>query len=47
MERYFAHMGLPSFDTMIVTRRSRDYMVPAARMAGEAFVKYIEEQKAR
>ncbi len=44
MERYFAHMGLPVFDQMIVTRRSREYMVPAARQAGEAFVKYIEEQ---
>jgi multimeric flavodoxin WrbA len=46
MERYFAHMGLPSFDTMIVTRRSRDYMTAAARKAGEALVKYIEAQKA-
>jgi multimeric flavodoxin WrbA len=44
MERYWAHMGLPVFDQMIVTRRSRDYMVRAARQAGEAFVKYIEEQ---
>ncbi len=44
LERYFAHMGLPVFDQMIVTRRSRDYMVPAARQAGEGLVKYIEEQ---
>ncbi len=44
MERYCAHMGLPIFDQMIVTRRSRDYMVGAARGAGEAFVKYVEEQ---
>ncbi|MFB3881626.1 MAG: flavodoxin family protein [Armatimonadota bacterium] len=45
MERYCAHMGLPIFDQMIVTRRSRDYMVAAAREAGEAFVKYIEDQQ--
>jgi multimeric flavodoxin WrbA len=45
MERYCAHMGLPIFDTLIVTRRSREYMLTAARGAGEAFVKYIEEQK--
>ncbi len=45
MERYCAHMGLPIFDMMIVTRRSREYMIAAARKAGEAFVKYIEEQK--
>lgn len=45
MERYAAHMGLPIFDMMIVTRRSRDYQLAAARRAGEAFVKYIEEQK--
>lgn len=44
MEHYCAHMGLPIFDTMIVTRRSRDYMVPAAKGAGERFVRYIEEQ---
>jgi multimeric flavodoxin WrbA len=46
MERYCAHMGLPIFDTLIVTRRSRDYMVPAARQAGERLVRYIEEQRA-
>jgi len=44
MERYWAHMGLPIFDQMMVTRRSRDYMVAAAGQAGEAFVKYIQEQ---
>jgi multimeric flavodoxin WrbA len=44
MEHYCAHMGLPIFDTMIVTRRSRDYMLPAAKGAGERFVRYIEEQ---
>ncbi len=45
MERYWAHMGLPVFDQMIVTRRSREYMVAAARRAGEAFVKYMQEQQ--
>jgi len=46
MERYFAHLGLPIFDEMIVTRRSREYMLPAARQAGERLVRYIEEQRA-
>jgi len=45
MERYYAHLGIPVFDQMIVTRRSRDYMLPAARSAGERLVRYIEEQK--
>jgi len=45
MERYYAHLGLPVFDQMIVTRRSREYMLPAARSAGERFVRYIEEQR--
>lgn len=45
MERYCAHMGLAIFDMMIVTRRSREYMVTAAQQAGETFVKYIHEQK--
>lgn len=44
MERYYAHLGLPVFDGMIVTRRSREYMLLAARSAGERFVKYIHEQ---
>ncbi len=44
MERYYAHLGLPTFDQMIVTRRSASYMLPAARSAGERFVRYIEEQ---
>ncbi len=44
MERYWAHMGLAIFDQMIVTRRSRDYMLAAAREAGETFVKYVQEQ---
>ena len=45
MERYYAPLGLPVFDQMIVTRRSRDYMLPAARGAGERLVRYIEEQR--
>jgi len=45
MERYCAHMGLPIFDMMIVTRRSREYMVNAAQEAGETFVEYVQEQK--
>jgi len=47
MEHYFAHLGLPVFDQMIVTRRSRDYMLPAAREAGERLVRHIEEQRTR
>jgi multimeric flavodoxin WrbA len=46
MERYCAHLGMPIFDQMIVTRRSREYMLPAARQAGERLVRYIEEQRA-
>ena len=45
LERYFAHLGLPVFDQLIVTRRSMDYMLPAARQAGERLVRYIEEQR--
>ena len=45
MERYCAHLGMPVFDQMIVTRRSREYMLPAARGAGERMVSYIEEQR--
>jgi multimeric flavodoxin WrbA len=46
MERYYAHIGLPVFDQLVVTRRSRDYMLRAARASGDAFVKYIQEQQA-
>ena len=45
MERYYAHMGMRSFDQLIATRRSREYMVVAARGAGEALVRYVEEQR--
>jgi multimeric flavodoxin WrbA len=45
MERYYAHMGIPVFDQMIVTRRSADYMLQAARAAGERFVGYIQEKQ--
>jgi len=45
MERYYAHLGIPVFDQMIVTRRSADYMLRAARAAGERFVRHIEEQR--
>jgi multimeric flavodoxin WrbA len=45
MEQYYSHMGLRVFDHMFVTRRSAEYMLKAARAAGEAFVRYIEEQQ--
>jgi multimeric flavodoxin WrbA len=45
MERYYSHMGMRSFDQLIATRRSREYMLKAARGAGEALVRYVEEQK--
>jgi len=45
MERYYAHMGMRAFDQMIVTRRSREYMLSAAREAGESLVRYVEEQR--
>jgi len=44
MERYFAHLGMPIFDQLIVTRRSRKYMLVAARQAGEAMVAHIAEE---
>jgi len=46
MEHYYSHLQFRVFDQMIVTRRSRDYMLEAARGAGERFVRYIEEQRA-
>jgi len=46
MERYSAHLGMPVFDQMVVTRRSREYMLPAARQAGARLVRYITEQQA-
>ena len=45
MERYYAHLGLAVFDQMIVTRRSAPYMLTAARAAGEAFVKHVQQQQ--
>jgi multimeric flavodoxin WrbA len=45
MERYFAHLGMPIFDMMIVTRRSREYVVSAARHAGAQFVRYMETER--
>jgi multimeric flavodoxin WrbA len=45
MDHYYSHLGLRMFDYMFVTRRSADYMLNAARAAGETFVKYIEEQR--
>jgi len=45
LERYYAHLGLPVFDQLIVTRRSRDYMLRAARSAGERLVTYIADQR--
>jgi len=44
MERYYAHIGLRMLDQLIATRRSRDYMLLAARGSGEAMVRHIEEQ---
>ncbi len=46
MERYYAHMGLRPFDEMVITRRSREYMLEAAERAGAAMVRYVEEQEA-
>jgi multimeric flavodoxin WrbA len=42
LERYFAVLGWPVFDGLIVTRRSREYMLIAARAAGEKLVRHIE-----
>jgi multimeric flavodoxin WrbA len=46
LERYYGVLGWPVFDGMIVTRRSREYMLVAARAAGEKLVRHVEEQKA-
>jgi len=46
MEHYFAHIGWPIFDMMIVTRRSTDYVIPAARQAGAQLVRHIEAERA-
>jgi len=43
LERYYAVLGWPVFDGLIVTRRSREYMLVAARAAGEKMVKHIEQ----
>jgi len=43
MERYYAHMGMRAFDQMIVTRRSRDYMLEAAERAGAALIRHLQE----
>lgn len=45
MEHYYSHLGLRMFDHLFVTRRSSEYMLIAARAAGEAFVRHIEEQR--
>jgi multimeric flavodoxin WrbA len=45
MERYYAHIGMRGFDQLIATRRNRDYLLPAARQAGEALVRYVEAQR--
>jgi len=47
MEQYYNHMGLRMFDQMIVTRRSSEYMLQAARASGEKLIAYIEEQRKR
>jgi len=45
MQYYYAHLGLAAFDQMVVTRRSEEYMLNAARAAGEKLVRYIEEHR--
>lgn len=45
LERYYSVLKWPVFDSMIVTRRSREYMLVAARAAGEKFVAHVEQQK--
>jgi len=44
LERYYGVLGWPVFDGMIVTRRSREYMLIAARAAGEKLVHHVEGQ---
>jgi multimeric flavodoxin WrbA len=44
LDRYFGVIGLPVFDSVIVTRRSRDYKIAAAKAAGAALVAWAKEQ---
>jgi multimeric flavodoxin WrbA len=45
LERYYGVLGWPVFDSLIATRRSREYMLVAARAAGEKLVGHVEGQK--
>lgn len=45
LERYYGVLGWPVFDGLIVTRRSREYMLLATRAAGEKLVGHVAEQK--
>lgn len=42
-ERYYSVLGWPVFDGMSVTRRSREYMLVAARAAGEKLVQHLQQ----
>ena len=44
MERYCQVIRLPVFDNIVVTRRSRDYALPAARAAGARLIAWTQEQ---
>jgi multimeric flavodoxin WrbA len=46
MERYYQHMGMQVFDQLPASRRSREYMLVAARCAGEALVRHLDGQDA-
>ena len=43
---YFGVCQMPIFDEMIVTQRSREYMLETARNAGKAMVEYIKKEAA-
>jgi len=44
---YFGICRMPIFDAMIVTQRSRQYMLEAARQAGKAMVEHIQKERAK
>jgi multimeric flavodoxin WrbA len=45
LEHYFGHLGFKPFDYLPIMRRSREYQLQAARAAGEAMVRWTEEQQ--
>ena len=41
LERYYGVLRIPVFDSLIATRRNREYMLAAAEQAGAALVRHL------